>query len=120
MNKNFSARVSIVFKQNELKPAVIEDYFPETMFKWAHPWETCDIDGRMNCIYKTIPGIDHNDIMYQLLKFVNGCLLKTCKDLESADERIRVTRKLLAGTRLITFELTNHIQVLFNMNWMDD
>ena len=120
MPKDFSARISIVFKQNQLKPAAIEDYFPDTMFKWAHQWETCPIDGCMNCIYKTLDGVDSNDVMRQLLTFVNSCLLKSCSESNDMEERVRVTRKLLAGTRLITFELDDYIQVLFNINWVND
>ena len=120
MDNKFSARISIVFKKNYLKPSVIEEYFPEEMFRWVHPWETCPIDGCMNCIYRASSTADKNEVMFTLLSFVNGCLLNACNDEDSSAERVRVTRKLLAGTRLTTFELTDHIQVLFNINWADD
>ena len=111
-----SAAIHIVFTSNNFKQSAIDGWFPESIFTRSHDWETCPIDGCMNCVYKTNPGVDPDAILYNLIDFVNGCLNS---DKNSDDERVRVTRKLLSHTRLIPFELNNCCRILFKIHWFD-
>lgn len=113
-NTNFKARIAIMFKNNHLKSNIITEYFPETYFKCIHPWETCKIDGCMNCCYETLPDVDPAITLLYLIDFVNGFLSNVATD-ESA-ERVKITRKLLAGTRMVTFELVKYCRIVFNID----
>ena len=122
MNDKFSAKIFVVFKKGIYKTSVIEDYFPESLFKMSQPWETCQIDGCMNCVYETVSSANRYEVIYQLINFVINSLSQHCKDDVDVymKERTRAIRKLLSGTKLITFELPNHVHVLFNLDWENE
>lgn len=111
----FNATISIVFQKNDLTPSVIEEFFPETIFKKTHDWETCPIDGCMSCVYTTRHGCNHNEAIIFILHFVNNGLAGSCKDCSS--ERVLVARKILAGTRVSTLELPGYCRAMFAINW---
>ena len=116
-DNKFKAKISVVFKQNYFKPTVISDYFSPNIFHMTHDWQTCKIDGCCNCCYETLPDVDPALVLLHLIEFVNGVLANKATD--EANERVKITRKLLAGTRMITFELADYCRVFFDINHVD-
>ena len=113
-NNVFKARIEIMFKSSQLKQSVINEYFPERLFTCIGPWETCKIDGCMNCCYETVTDADPAITLLHLIHFVNSFLSNMATD--EATERVKITRKLLAGTRMITFELVKYCRIVFNID----
>ena len=113
-NSKFNARIAVVFKKNQFKSSVITDYFPPKLFYLVHDWETCKIDGCLNCCYETLPNVDPTLVLLYLIDFVNSVLANHAK--EESEERVKVTRKFLAGNSMITFELADYCRVVFNID----
>lgn len=111
----FSATMTIVFMRNEIKPSIIEEFFPDSVFDKMHEWETCPIDGCSSCVYQSKPNCNHNVAIIHIMHFINSGLIAHCRDC--SDERVLVTRKILAGTRVSTLELPGFCRVMFTINW---
>lgn len=116
MKKIDKVTIDIVFTENHFKQSSIDAWLPDEFFTRSSDWETCPIDGCMNCVYKSNDNVNPNDILYLLINFVNGCF---SGNKDSDEERIRVTRKLLAHTRLTTFEIKDCCQIMFKVKWIN-